>query len=339
MADELSTTSSTTQLTQYEKNYLERKARLEKSGYYKSNITPDEYLQQKAKSRPNANLELEEAAKERLGKKFIPTTTTPTGKIDPEKHWGKYIQAKFEACDPDTQAAWKKSFTIIEKSYQKQTNQMQMALSIADPIVALLAPLANDLKKLGKTPAEYVSTLIQFDKELTKNPVYKIATLLSKFAITYDDLMQVQELADREVEQSFAINKYVEPLKKELSEIKKSMGYNPDDKIDSVEVEKTVEEVVEKISSFFAQVDEQGNSLYPHAEENIERILELAEQDIPLHDAYNQALSEANAEASPSSSSDDKIEFSQLPTSTYAVPKSDKRKMLEQAYQQIHKGY
>jgi hypothetical protein len=281
MSNDLEVTTGQQQVAVQTPDVVKKVSDLEKGGYYKNVISPEEYLSGKSTEGSKTNNELEiydDKDNEHVDNKSL----------DPLKHWNAKIQKKYDECTDSQKQAWLDSFKIIEKGYVKQLNALKEDIMMAAPIVQMMEPYKDSLKKLNISAAEYLKYLITFDELLGANPVYEIARLISVYKVSYNDLYNTLAVADKDVKEESSINKYVNPLRQEISQLKKAMGIDGTVSSEVEEEAKTeAKNIIDKLTMFFEQRNSEGKLVYPGAFENISEIIELVQTGETLHDAYN----------------------------------------------------
>jgi hypothetical protein len=278
MGNDLEVSTGQGQIAVKSNEVVKKLSDLERGGYYKTVKAPGEYFAEKNKegSSTSDELEIDDDSK----------SETDKG-IEPLKHWNTKIKKKFNECTDSQKEAWKDSFKIIEKGYVKQLNELKEDLQSAQPIIEMMEPYKEQLEKLGVTAEKYLSDLVRFDELLGANPAYEIARLIAIYQVPYESLIDYLKVANKDISQEASISKYVNPLKKEISQLKKAIGGGQT----SPEIEEAAKEqsdsIINKITMFFEQRDAEGKERYPHAFENIQDILELVQTGENLEDAYN----------------------------------------------------
>lgn len=273
---------------------------LERGGYYKNVVSPDDYLKtNKQESSTDGDTELYDDNKEQKES------------AAPLKHWSNNIKKIFADCTESQKKAWLSSFKIIEKGYVKNLNSLKDEIAQVAPIVKLLEPLADDLKKIGQSKYDYIKDLIDFDLAVGKDPAYEIAKLICLKQINIEDLKRYLPIANDDIVANKYINVHLDPLKKEIKKLKQALGDSSELSEDNELVKKTAEDAINKITMFFEQKDAKGNDLYPGAFENIEDILELVQTGENLEDAYNLVIN-GQSKSSDSSDTSSEIEYDEL---------------------------
>jgi hypothetical protein len=276
---------------------------IEKGGYYKNVVSPDEYLKTKSKE-INRDLEIsdDEPQQQQRGSK--------EKKVEPLKHWKDLIQKKFEECTESQKDAWLDSFKIVEKNFTKQLNSLKEEIEFARPAADLVADLsqnhAAELAKVGKTPAQYLKTLVDFDKAIGSNPAYEIAKLILIFNVKYEDIYNNINPASQDLASEAHLSKMVAPLQQEISQLKSALGYAGHTPESNAEAEEKAKLIVEEVKMFYSQRDSKGNLLYPNAMANIDDIFELVQTGETLDDAYHLVM---NGKTKQQSSSQDEVDY------------------------------
>jgi hypothetical protein len=290
MSTELSRAEGGKSLDKVQQGELAQRARdLERGGYYRNVVSPEDYIAGKNRydSSNNEDLELNDE-----GSKDIESQGTKSQgtEVEPLKHWNTKIQKKFDECTDSQKQAWIDSFKIVEKGYVKQLTALKDDIAVAEPMLEAVSPYYRDIEKLGMTPKEYLERLINFDDKLGSNPAYEIARLISIHKLSYDDIYNQLSKASRDLREEVSIGKYVTPIQKELNEIKSALGYSEAARVNKAEAEQTADEIVDKITMFFEQKDSAGREMYPGAFDHMEDILDLAQRGNALEDAYRLAV-------------------------------------------------
>jgi cupin superfamily acireductone dioxygenase involved in methionine salvage len=280
MGNDLEVSTGSQQVAVRTNEVAKRISDLERGGYYKNVVSPEEYLKGNKDSSTNTDVEIYDEQSQPQEKK----------EVVPLKHWNEKIQAKFDECTDSQKKAWLDSFKIVEKNYVKQLNYLKDDIATMQPVMAQLEPLKPQIDKLGKTPAEYIKTLIDFDMCLGQDPTYEIARLISHHKVRYDDLYNVLPAAAKDIEEINTMSKYISPLHKELSDIKAALGYSSQDTVDVGLATKAAEEMVVKITKFFEQRDSSGKEMYPGAFDCMPDIIELVQAGEDLATAYNHVV-------------------------------------------------
>jgi hypothetical protein len=303
MANDLEISSGNSQVALREKEIAGRVRQVEKGGYYKNVVSPDEYLKKKSKE-INRDLEItdDEPQQQQRGSK--------EKKVEPLKHWKDTIQREFEKCTEAQKDAWLGSFKIVEKNFMKQLNELKDEVEFARPAAELVADLsqnhAKELASVGKTPAQYLKTLVDFDKAIGKNPAYEIAKLILIFNVQYQDIYNNISPASQDLANEAHLTKMVAPLQQEISQLKSALGYAGHTPESNEEAERKAKLIVEEVKMFFSQRDAKGELLYPNAMANIDDIFELVQTGETLDDAYHLVM---NGKTRSQTSSDDAIDY------------------------------
>jgi hypothetical protein len=302
VANELSTTSSNELAKQHQAQVAKRVSDLERGGYYKNVVSPEDYLARKQKS-GNADTDLELQDDAELNSDVGSRRTE--NEVVPLKHWNTNIQKKFDECTDSQKKAWLDSFKIIEKGYVKQLNALKDDLNVAGPVLDALEPYLKGINNLGMTAQEYLKELLAFDDKLGLNPAYYIAKLIAIHNITYNDIYNNLNAAIEEVATENKLDKYITPLKQEITQLKSGLGLGQSLEGQSQEspavVKEAADEIVDKVTMFFEQKDASGRDLYPGAFEHMEDILELVQMGETLDDAYNYVINGKSAQDDRSS--------------------------------------
>jgi hypothetical protein len=276
MGNDLEVSTGQQQIAVRTPELVKKVSDLEKGGYYRNVKSPEEYLSVGKKEGSQTSDELEIYDDSDDGK-------VEKKSLSPLKHWNARVKKKYDECTDSQKEAWLDSFKIIEKGYVKQLNDLKEDLQMAAPIIAMMEPFKKDLEKLNISAVEYLRGLITYDKLLGKNPVYEIARLISVFNVQYADLYDALMVANKDVADEASVDKYVAPLRDEIAQLKESVGYDAK----TVEAKKAADDISEKITTFFEQLDAEGKPRYPGAFDNIKDIVELVQIGEGLEDAYN----------------------------------------------------
>jgi hypothetical protein len=245
--------------------------------------------------------------------------------IVPMKFWSKKIQKMFEECSQEQKRAWLDSFEIIEKGYAKQVRQLQATLDLAEPILKLLIPKIEGLKKIKMTPTEYVKLLLDFDVSLAKDPAYEVAKLIARFNLKYDDLAPLVPTAVDDVVTADRVKQQMQPLKDEINALRSQLNPSSEAMYDEEtqdEIERQAETLVDQITMFYEQRDNKGNLLYPGAFKFAPEILELVEAGEDLDTAYHLVVKGKR----PDELTDDSIEYQESDDGRKPVAKTAKEK-------------
>jgi hypothetical protein len=338
--------------SKYAQKEIARRSELEKGGYYRTVVSPDQYLKslKDSSQKQGEELELEDEPQSQ------PTADLQesAGKSKPAvplKHWNANIKKHFEACSDSQKKAWVDSFKIIEKGYNKKLDALQADLDMAAPVVNFLIKHEASLLKLratkGVDPIDYLDTLINFDIKMAQDPVYEIARLIAHHKVNYEDIASVMGIAEDNLKTSAAVNQHIAPLKNEISQLKQSLGLqnvavNQESAfadaaaagISPEEVE-AAKDAANKVEAFYGQKDSTGKPLYPQAIENIEEILEQVQKTgMGLDDAYQKVVNgiepqEKNTAGNTASESD--IDYDEPVVTKSAMNARDKEKAFLQA--------
>jgi hypothetical protein len=283
MSTDLEVSTGQSQVAVRSNEIVKKVSDLERGGYYKTVVSPEDYLAGKNRegSRTNDELELNDDSQS------VIDTKDKQQEVSPLNHWNRKIQKKFEECTESQKKAWVDSFKIIEKGFVKQLNALKDDIMVAEPILAAISPYAEDIRKIGLTPEEYLRELIKFDYDLGNNPAKQVARLIAIHNLSYDSIYNQLGKVSQEVKDEESMSKYVDPLKKELTEIKSALGYSGTSRVNQAEAVQTAQEIVDKVTMFFEQRDSAGRELYPGAFARMEDILELVQTGENLEDAYN----------------------------------------------------
>jgi hypothetical protein len=282
MSTDLSQTGSGQSLQEGKSGQIAKRiSDLERGGYYRNVVSPEDYIAGKNRydSSNNEDLELtDEGSKdiESQGKGVVAL-----------KHWNTKVQNKFNECTESQKQAWVDSFKIVEKGFVKQLNALKDDIAVAEPMLEAVAPYYRDIEKLGMTPKEYLQRLIKFDDDLGFNPAYEIARLIAIHKLSYDDIYNQLDAASRNLEEEESIEKYISPLKREITQLKSSLGYGDSGYENKGKEEEAAKAIIDKVTMFFEQRDSAGREMYPGAFEHIQDILELVQTGETLEDAYN----------------------------------------------------
>jgi hypothetical protein len=335
--------------SKYAQKEIARRSELEKGGYYRTVVSPDQYLKslKNSSQKQGEELELEDEPQSQT----TPDLQESEGKSKtavPLKHWNTNIKKHFEACSDSQKKAWVDSFKIIEKGYNKKLTALQSELEMAAPLVEFLIKHEASLLKLrdekGVDPINYLDTLINFDIKMAQDPVYEIARLIAHHKIKYEDIASVMGLAEDNLKTSAAVNQHIAPLKNEISQLKQSLGLqnvavNQEPTfadaaaagISPEEVE-AAKDAAAKVEAFFGQKDSTGKPLYPQAIENIEEILEEVQKNgLGLDDAYQKVVNGVEPQDKKTSSESDDIDYDEPMTSKSSMNARDKEKAFLQA--------
>jgi hypothetical protein len=261
-----------TELAESQKAEIVNKTALkEDGGYYKNVVSPEEYLnQRKEKSNTGDDLEL----KDEDSKK---------SEVTPLKHWNTKIQNKFDECTESQKKAWLDSFKIIEKGYVKQLNAVKQDLAISLPVFKEVEPYLEQISKDGMTPAQYVRTLIDFDKQLEKDPAPLVGKIINYYQLSYDAVFYGLERAIDESKHQGSISPYIVPLQKEISQLRSQLSPEAKEQAEA-------NEAAAKIEAFYSQKDSSGKDMYPGAFDNLDDILALVQIGETLDNAYNLVI-------------------------------------------------
>ncbi|MDR0723726.1 MAG: hypothetical protein LBF23_00865 [Endomicrobium sp.] len=286
MSTDLEVSTGQSQVAVRQNEVAKKISDLERGGYYKNVVSPEEYLSRKKDSSTNPDVEIYDEQSQDTKD----TKDTKNKQVAPLKHWNEKIQAKFDECTDSQKRAWLDSFKIVEKNYVKQLNYLKDDIAAMQPVMAEFEPLKPQLEKLGQTPAEYIKDLITFDMQIGANPAYEIARLISHFNVAYNDLYNALPQAANDLKESTTISKYVDPLYKELASIKAALGYSSQDTVNVEMATKAAEDIIAKVTAFFEQRDSSGKEMYPGAFEHIRDIIELVQTGENLQDAYDYVV-------------------------------------------------
>jgi hypothetical protein len=278
MSTDLEVSTGQSQVAVRSNEIVKKVSDLERGGYYKNVVSPEEYLKRGNREVDRTNDELELDDDKEIGR---------AKEVEPLKHWNTKIQKKFDECTDSQKQAWVESFKIIEKGFVKQLNALKDDIAVSQPILAAISPYAKAISEIGLTPDEYLRELIKFDDELGIDPAKQIARLIAIHNVSYNAIYNQLGKAAQDVRDEISISKYVNPLKKELNEIKSAVGYSSTSKVDTAEAEESAKEIVDKVTMFFEQRDSSGREMYPGAFNHMEDILELVQTGENLEDAYN----------------------------------------------------
>jgi hypothetical protein len=285
MGNDLEVSTGQGQIAVKEDRLPKRLTELERGGYYDTVKSPEEYIGGKTKDRSSETDDLE------LTKEVgLKESEDSKSEIVPLKHWNTKIQKQFDECTESQKEAWIDSFKIIEKAHAKQLNMLKDQIEKVEPCVDLIESLSADLEKLGKTPVEYISALIEYDKLIGQNPTYEAARLISVFGINYDDLYKALGQADKDITTEATLGKYLDPLKKELARVKSAVGYKEGQSEKEAKAEAVSDDLTTKITAFYEQTDSEGKPRYPDAFDHISEIIELVQTGENLQDAYDLVI-------------------------------------------------
>jgi hypothetical protein len=325
----LEISSGNNQIAVRESEIARRVKEVEKGGYYKNVVSPDEYFKTKSKEQ-NRDLEItDEETKESKNKK-----------IEPLKHWKDNITREFEKCTESQKDAWLDSFKIVEKNFTKQLNSLKEEIELARPVAEIVAELSTkngkNLEELGKTPSQYINTLIEFDKAIGANPAYEIAKLILMFNVQYQDIYNNINQASQDIANEAHMQKVVAPLQQEISKLKSSLGYGGQPpSVEDEGVKQRAKEIVEQVTMFFEQRDSKGNLLYPNAFANIDDIFELVQTGETLEDAYNLVMTGRKNKVAPSEDSVDYEEPQNKKSGYKPNPQELEKEMLRSTFKKL----
>lgn len=298
MSNELQTTGNNELAQQSQNTAIDKRVRDLDAGYYKNVVSPEEYLKQSRTSEDSSqDLELSSDSTNNDGSQK---------NVAPLKHWNVNIQKQFEQCSESQQKAWLDSFKIVEKSFVKQLNALKEQISLAETIMEPLLPYVKDLEKLRQSPKEYISTLINFDNNLGKNPAYEIAKLIALHNVNYDDLYKNLNAAQDDLAANTIIEKHIAPLKEEIAKLKGEDGQSDRTLL---EAQKVSDEIIGKITAFYEQRDNSGKLLYPDAFDHIEDIIELVQTGENLDTAYNLVVNGTRSHNIQEESSESEVDY------------------------------
>jgi hypothetical protein len=215
-------------------------------------------------------------------------------KYAPKQFWNSQIKAAFNEVSPKYQKAWLESFNLAEKSYNKMVKSLKETYLELDDVAGVLAPYVHEItKNLGMSPASYLQSLIEADREATTNPVDYILKIMAVRGVSLRNLEDGVNPLLQKANQSAAI----QPIINRINELESRLASNTQPQSSGVS-RSEIEDAAQQIRDYFSQTDSSGRSLYPNAVQMYNDIVDhlSSGEASSLDEAYDLAAQKYKAQ-------------------------------------------
>jgi hypothetical protein len=216
---------------------------------------------------------------------YEPVSGKKISSIEPPSYWDGKTKKYFNSLSPKGKRVWLESFKKAENSYLKQLDELAQDYGSAAEAASPLVPYLQQIEALGITPRQYVSYLIEIDRDITTDPVDTVLKIMIKQNITFEEL----QAALAGFTNRTKIKSSIEPLRAEIDSLKQQLMSN--------NVQSQENSAQESVERFFSQVDRNGNLKYPYAKELMPIMSGLSNSTgiMDLDKLYNMALNSVTA--------------------------------------------
>jgi hypothetical protein len=182
--------------------------------------------------------------------------------LKPMKFWDDRTKDYFSTLDTRGKKIWLNSFKIIEKAAAKEIRSIEDKLAPFNDLINEVTPHIDRISMANLSAAEYVRNLIARDLRAMEDPRQFILETMALLRVTPADLVT----ATKDYKQKLELYRQTHPIKEELSNLKRALaGGGAPAYAETPQEEPTENDPeVQKIISFFSQVDRAGRPMYPN---------------------------------------------------------------------------